>query len=59
MKNGSSKWVYSPLEKGTSEYNMTELNILDIDISMTLIKEWSPVVKVVRLGRSIHYININ
>ena len=53
MKNGSSKWVYSPLEKGTSEYNMTELNILDIDISMTLIKEWSPVVKVVRLGRSI------
>ena len=38
---------------------MTELNILDIDISMTLIKEWSPVMKVVRLGRSIHYININ
>ena len=50
--------VYLPFLKGTS-VDKRIWNILDRERLVVLENDSSPVLNVVRLGRSIHYININ
>ena len=49
----------TPLIKGTSDYSCNEQIILSMIRLVVLQNEYTPVVNVDSLGRSIHYININ
>ena len=51
--------VYLPFLKGTSVDERKNENILDRVRLVVSLNDPSPVVNVDRLGRSIHYININ
>ena len=51
--------IYLPFLKGTSVDERKNENILDRVRLLVEENELSPVVKLDRLGRSIHYININ